>query len=61
MIAYNTTLLYSPFTDSDENMNKSISEILKENDEDVDLTNQIELILMCEDDTLEIPPIIFTM
>jgi hypothetical protein len=61
MIAYNASLLYSNFTDSDENLNKNISKILKDFDEDIDLTNQIELTLMCEDDTMEIPPIIFTM
>ena len=61
MIAYNASLLYSNFTDCDENLNKKISEILKDFDEEVDLTNQIELSLMCEDDTMDIPPIIFTM
>jgi len=61
MIAYCSSLVYSNFTDSDENLNKNISEILKELDEYIDLTNQIELTLMCEDDTMEIPPIIFKM
>ena len=60
MIAYNSSLLYSTFTDNDDNMNKNISDILKDLDEDVDLSNQIEFTLLCEDDTLDIPPIIFT-
>ena len=61
MIAYGSSLLYSNFTNSDENLNKLISYILKDHDKDIDLGNQIELIIMCEDDALEIPPIIFTM
>jgi ubiquitin-activating enzyme E1 len=61
MIAYGSSLLYSNFTNSDENLNKLFSDILKDHDKDIDLSNQIELIIMCEDDTLEIPPIIFTM
>ena len=61
MIAYGSSLLYSNFTNSDENLNKLISDILKDHDKDIDLSNQIELIIMCKDDALEIPPIIFTM
>jgi len=57
MIAYNSSILYSDFT-GDENLTIQISEILKDLDEETDLTNQIEITLLCEDDTLEIPPII---
>jgi len=60
MIAYNSSLLYSDFT-GDENLNKRISEILKDLDEETDLTNQVEITLLCEDDTLEIPPIIVNL
>ena len=60
MIAYNSSLLYSDFT-GDENLDKKISEILKELDDETDLTNQIEITLLCEDDTLEIPPIIINL
>ncbi len=58
MIAYNTTMLFSDFTDCEENMDKPISKILLESDDSIDITNQIELTLMCEDDTMDIPPII---
>jgi ubiquitin-activating enzyme E1 len=58
MIAFNTTLLFSNFTDCEENMNKKLSDVLLESDDTFDLSNQIELIIMCEDETLEIPPII---
>lgn len=60
MIAYNSSLLYSDFT-GDENLGKKISEILKDLDEETDLTNQIEITLLCEDDTLEIPQIIINL
>ena len=60
MIAYNSSLLYSDFI-GEENLNKNISEILKELDDECDLTNQIEITLLCEDDTLEIPSIIFKL
>ena len=60
MIAYNSSLLYSDFI-GEENYDKKISEILKELDDENDLTNQIEITLLCEDDTLEIPPIIFKL
>lgn len=58
MIAYNTTLLFSDFSDCEENMNKQLSKILLESDDSIDISNQIELTILCEDDTMDIPPII---
>jgi ubiquitin-activating enzyme E1 len=52
MIAYNCTLLYSDFTDN-SNLLKKFSEI-----EDLNKESQLELTLLFENDTIEIPPII---
>ncbi len=61
MIAYGSMLLYSTFTNNSDNLNKTIGTVLNNLDKNIDLTNQIELILMCDDDTIDIPPIIFTV
>lgn len=57
MITYNSSLLYASFMDN-ENLNNKLSLILKELDEDNDIENQIELSLLFEDTSIEIPPII---
>jgi ubiquitin-activating enzyme E1 len=57
IIAYDSSLLYASFN-GDENLNKKISCILKELNDETELTNQIEISLLFEDNSIDIPPII---
>lgn len=52
MIAYNSCLLYSDFIDNN-NLNKKFSEI-----KEIDNTNHIEITLLFEDETIDLPPIL---
>lgn len=60
MITYNSGMLYSSFM-GDGDLTKKFSQILVEICPEINLKNQVEISVMCDDDELEIPPILLNI
>lgn len=60
MITYNSGMLYSSFM-GDGDLTKKFSQILVEICPEINLKNQVEISVFCEDDELEIPPILLNI
>jgi ubiquitin-activating enzyme E1 len=60
MITYNSGMLYSSFM-GDSDLTKKFSQVLLNICPNIDLKNQVEILVMCDDDELEIPPILLNI
>jgi hypothetical protein len=60
MITYNSSMLYSSFMGNGD-LTKKFSDVLIEACPEIDLKNQVEITVMCDDDELEIPPILLNI
>ncbi len=60
MITYNSSMLYSSFM-GDGDLTKKFSDVLVEACPEIDLKNQVEITVMCDDDELEIPHILLNI
>ena len=60
MITYNSGMLYSSFM-GDGDLTKKFSQVLLDICPEIDLKNQVEISVMCDDDELEIPPILLNI